>query len=186
MATPPVPPCSTGKGENPPPPRSTLIVPRLSRTLLDADEFLSVAMTVARDNPGIGWSLAERITVEALAFVATCSENGAVPLAPSPVVDEGWHALIIHTAVYAGLQERLGGALVHHYPQAPEDGEYDEDVIATTLTAMRRAGFEPDEELWRSPLENLIQVQAQTWHSPVCGIKPMPKPECLSNPQKTS
>ncbi|MEU7723725.1 hypothetical protein AB0B78_00415 [Streptomyces sp. NPDC040724] len=187
MSTPyPPPPCSTGKGDTPTPARTVpLTVPRLARTLLDADEFLAVAMTVARDNPGIGWSLAERIAVEALAFVATCSEKGNVALAPSPVVDEGWHALILHTKLYADLQERLGGALVHHYPQAPEDGEYDADIIGDTLTAMRRAGFEPDEELWRSPMENLIQVQAQTWHSPVCGIKPMPTPQCLSDPKKT-
>lgn len=166
------------------PPSRVTTIPRIARTLLDADDLLRVAMNVARENPGIGWSLAERITVEALAFVATSSETPDLALAPSPVVDEGWHSLILHTALYADLQERLGGVLVHHYPQAPEDGEYDEDIIATTLEAMRQVGFEPDEELWRSPMENLITVQAQTWHSPVCGIKPMPTPQCLSDPKR--
>ncbi|MFE5719131.1 glycine-rich domain-containing protein [Streptomyces erythrochromogenes] len=179
------PPCSTRPGNPAPPARATVTVPRLSRTLLGADEFLAVAMTVVRDNENIGWSLAERITVEALAFVATCAENEGVGLAPSPVVDEGWHALILHTELYADLQERLG-SLVHHYPQAPEDGGYEEDVIATTLAAMRQAGFEPDKELWRRPMDNLITVKAETWHSPMCGpIKPMPSPQCLSDPKKT-
>ncbi|WP_258024851.1 hypothetical protein [Streptomyces bambusae] len=114
--------------------------------------------------------------------MAASATNAGDALAPSPVVDEGWHAAILHTEVYAGLCGRLG-RFVHHFPQRPEDGEYRPDIIEHTLDTMRAAGFEPDLDLWRGPAESLIEVAAQTWHSPSCGIKPMPTPQCLSDPQ---
>ncbi len=41
-------------------------------------------------------------------------------LRPSRVVDEGWHALILHTRVYSELCEGVG-RFVHHMPE-PSDG----------------------------------------------------------------
>ncbi|MGW6743802.1 glycine-rich domain-containing protein, partial [Streptomyces sp. NPDC055025] len=68
---------------------------RDARSLLTAEEFAGVTSTVLRANPGMEQPLAERITLEALKFVATAAGRTSGHMAPSPVVDEGWHALIL-------------------------------------------------------------------------------------------
>ncbi len=67
-------------------------------------------------NPGMSEDMAGRIVEEGIKFVAACSRNPGTGLAPSRIVDEGWHALILHTAMYAELCTKLGGTFVHHYP----------------------------------------------------------------------
>ncbi|MDJ0385864.1 hypothetical protein [Streptomyces sp. G-G2] len=158
---------------------------RDTRSLLAETEFDGVTATVLDNNPGMTPELADRITLEALAFVATCAVNPGAGLAPSPVVDEGWHALILHTDLYARLCARLG-VFVHHYPERPgATGGFRPDVIEYTLDTMRAAGFTPDLALWVGPTESPFTVAAPTWHSPTCGIKPMPSPQCLSDPKET-
>jgi hypothetical protein len=92
--------------------------PATASGLLEQAEFDAVTFTVMDNNLGMARSLAERIVVEALAFVVTCARNPKAPIAPSRTVDEGWHALVLHTAVYARLCDRLG-VFVHHYPERP-------------------------------------------------------------------
>lgn len=150
------------------------------RDLLTDAEFTAVAATVRSNNPGMQLGLAERITSEALAFLAACAHDRQASIAPSPVVDEGWHALILHTALYAQLGERLGG-FIHHYPQLPEDVAYDPDTIALTLLAIEQAGYVPDRELWAGPGDQVFAVAATTWHSPPEGpIVIIPKPPSKS------
>ncbi|MET9319732.1 hypothetical protein ABZX75_05970 [Streptomyces sp. NPDC003038] len=147
-----------------------------ARALLSADDFMAVVATVAGNNPDMGWTMAERVTVEGLKFVAAGARTDK-GIAPSRVVDEGWHALILHTAVYAGLNKRLGGEFVHHYPQLPDAGRYDPAVHEHTLAAIRAAGYEPDLELWTAPGDGVTEVSAKCQHAPSCAIRPMPKPE---------
>ncbi|MFI1154877.1 hypothetical protein [Streptomyces sp. NPDC020817] len=118
-----------------------------------------------------------------MAFIATCAANPGTPLAPSPVVDVGWHSAVLHTRLYRELCTRLGG-FVDHYPELPKDPSgFRSDVIEFTLDTMRATGYEPDLELWAGPVESTITVAAQRWHSPACGpIQPMPTPQCLSEP----
>jgi hypothetical protein len=85
------------------------------RDLLTADTFAGVAKTVLDNNPGMTAGLAERITAEAIKFVVAGAIHPGVPLAPSRVVDEGWHALILHTRPYARLCTDHG-PFVHHSP----------------------------------------------------------------------
>lgn len=154
------------------------VLDRDPRTLLTDHQFNTVAVTVRANNPGMELPLAERITAEALRFLAACAHDRTARIAPSPVVDEGWHALILHTHLYADLGERLGG-FVHHYPELPEEAGYDPDVITRTLEAIGRAGYVPDLDLWAGPGEQSIAVGALTWHTPPggCGpIVPIPKP----------
>lgn len=152
---------------------------RDARSLLTADEFAGVRATVMDSNPDMTAPLASRIVTQALAFAGTAARFPAADIAPSPVVDEGWHALILHTALYAGLCDRLGG-FVHHYPQRPEPSGYSLDRTAHTLAKMAEAGYAVDEELWQGPKDNRIVVGARTWHTPPggCGpITPMPRPK---------
>lgn len=68
-------------------------------------------------------AVAERITAEALKFVATCAQFTGEGLRPSRVVDEGWHGLILRTAPYAWLCRRLSH-FVHHRPERRDPTRY--------------------------------------------------------------
>lgn len=138
------------------------------RALLDDTEFTAVAATVVDSNKGMDVFTAGRIVTEALAFVATAARNPAAPIAPSRTVDEGWHALILHTALYARLCDSLG-SFVHHYPERPDPTRWNPDVIDRTLTLIRSVGYTPDLDLWRSPGKELISVAADCSHTPIPG-----------------
>jgi hypothetical protein len=147
-----------------------------TRELLDPAAFADVAATVQDNNPGMSEETAGRIVREALAFTVTAARNPGADIAPSRVVDEGWHALVLHTAVYKGLCDRLG-AFVHHYPQRPDPARHDPDIMDRTTNLMAVEGFTPDLELWTHPTDTRISVAAQCQHAPKCGpIQPIPNP----------
>ncbi|MFJ1865563.1 hypothetical protein ACIOD1_13110 [Streptomyces sp. NPDC088097] len=171
MSHPVPPPCSTKHPDNPIPPSVTPV-----RALLSDAEFSGVLATVLDANPGMDISMGSRIVIEALKFVVAGTRT-TFGVAPSRVVDEGWHALILHTALYQSLCARLGGNFVHHYPERPDTGRYDPEVHARTAEAIRAAGYEPDPQLWAGPEDDLVSVSAKCQHAPNCAIRPMPKPE---------
>jgi hypothetical protein len=138
------------------------------RALLTTEEFNGVSATVLDNNPGIDAGTAGRIVDEALKFVTTAAQFRTVPISPSHVVDEGWHALILHTALYARLCERLG-SMVHHYPERPDASRHDDEVMAGTIALIGEAGYEPDMDLWRSPDKELVTVSANCSHTPKPG-----------------
>lgn len=92
---------------------------RDARTLLTPDGFGGVVATVRDNNPDLPDATARRIVVEALKFVAAAAQFPTVKITPSNVVDEGWHALILHTDLYKKLCDRLG-RFVHHWPERPD------------------------------------------------------------------
>ena len=139
-----------------------------ARGLLPAAEFAGVVATVQDGNPGMDQAIAERIVTDALAFVATASLNPGARIAPSRTVDEGWHALILHTAVYARLCAHLGG-MVHHFPERPDPGRQGADVIERTVNLIRETGYTPDPALWTLPTDGRIRVAADCGHAPNCG-----------------
>ncbi|WP_066955915.1 hypothetical protein [Streptomyces lushanensis] len=150
--------------------------------LLTETEFADVVSTVLRANIGMDESLAKRIVLEALRFVATAAERApGERMAPSPVVDEGWHALILHTRVYARLNARLGGRdFVHHIPQAPDPGHARvPGILASSRAAITAAGFEVDTELWQVGPTAVAGAECQ--HVPNCGDNDCDV-ECKSGP----
>ncbi|MFF3755172.1 hypothetical protein ACFYYH_32815 [Streptomyces sp. NPDC002018] len=140
-------------------------VTRDARSLLTADEFTAVAMTVQQNNLGMSTAVAEAITAEALKFEAACAAHPTARLKPSRVVDEGWHALILHTRIKARLADRLG-LFVHHVPEAPDTGRHDPDALARTQAAIEAAGYEPVSAMWVGPSDTGIPVAASCEHSP--------------------
>ncbi|SDP33631.1 hypothetical protein SAMN05216259_12431 [Actinacidiphila guanduensis] len=148
--------------------------PRMSTTLINVrglltnDEMADVSATVLGNNPGMDQATAERIVIDALAYVTTAARNPGVYISPSRTVDEGWHALILHTALYARLCDRLG-RFVHHYPERPDPTRHKDGVMDRTLDLMREAGHIPDMELWTRPLEMVIDVAANCSHTPKPG-----------------
>lgn len=158
-------------------PPAKLAMPALARMLITDDQFAGVRATVMDANPALGKELANRIVDEGLKFVAACATNPDTGLAPSRMVDEGWHALILHTALYAELCERLGGQFVHHYP-GYDPTHYDPPILDRTRETIAALGWEADPELWGPPSdETLVSVAAKCQHAPECTIVITPKPK---------
>ncbi|OKI00224.1 hypothetical protein A6A06_24040 [Streptomyces sp. CB02923] len=80
-----------------------------AHALLPASEFLAVKETITVGNRGMPRLTAERILVQALAFVATAARYRNAAIAPSRVVDEGWHALPIGPTPQPGPMPRNPG-----------------------------------------------------------------------------
>jgi len=152
-------------------------LPADPRELLTGHDYLGVVNTVVDNNPGMEHDLAERIVREALKFVATAATNPGSRIAPSRVVDEGWHALILHTRLYEQLCTELGGGLVHHYPERPDPSRFSGAVVAYTLSLMEYTGYPADPRLWGDPTSGEIVVAANCVHSPPdCQVTCMNKP----------
>ena len=116
------------------------------RDLVSSGMFSRLVARVMADN-GDDHSTAARITEQALAFLAACAANPRMGLAPSPQVDKGWHAFILHTADYAEFCDRVAGRFIHHLPDEP--GEEDSGAgVTVTVAAMRALGLNVDADLW--------------------------------------
>ncbi|MGW5409043.1 glycine-rich domain-containing protein [Streptomyces spiralis] len=109
-----------------------------------------LARRVTADHPDVSEPTARRIVGQAAAFIAASGQQPGQSLAPSALVDYGWHAFILHTVDYAEFCLRVVGRFVHHVP-TDEGEELPGGAAATrerTLDAIRAAGYEVDEELW--------------------------------------
>jgi hypothetical protein len=146
------PPCSAGRGDTPNPAVAGSVLTatpgeRTARGLLDADEFMTVTATLARNQPNIGWTYAEQVIAETLKFVAAAAQSDE-RLVPSPVVDEGFHALLENTEIHHALSARLG-VFVHHYPAVAGAAPIAPGWLQRTVNAIRRAGFAEEKEMWK-------------------------------------
>jgi hypothetical protein len=149
--------CATGP-QKPPPPRA----------LLTDAQFNDVRATVLDNNPGMDPDMAGRLVVEALKFVSAAAQFPTVPITPTREVDEGWHALILHTHLYATLCSRLGRT-VHHYPERPEQTRHNPDALTRTVALIEQAGYTVDRDLWVGPEKSLVTVAAPAFHTPMPG-----------------
>ncbi|MBL1099478.1 glycine-rich domain-containing protein [Streptomyces coffeae] len=144
--------------------------------LLDPPARDAVVGTVLRDNPELDEAMALRIVSEAVKFVAAEAVSDR-PLTPSRVVDEGWHALILHTQLYRELCRRLG-RFVHHVPEAPDPERREPEALTRTQERIVEAGFTVDDALWLAPTDTSIPVAATCQHSDDGGpIVIIPKPK---------
>ncbi|MDT9689187.1 hypothetical protein Q5762_12710 [Streptomyces sp. P9(2023)] len=139
-----------------------------ARALLSDAAFNGVMHAVLDNNPGMQPSMAGRIVTEALKFVHAASLFPTVRIAPTREVDEGWHALILHTHLYATLCGRLGRA-VHHYPERPDASRHGPNVLTRTMALIEQAGHTPDADLWTGPKKSNVTVTAKCSHTPMPG-----------------
>lgn len=119
-------------------------------TLVDPEVTDRLARRITTDHPGIDEATARRIVGQTAAFIAASGQQPGQSLAPSELVDYGWHAFILHTVDYAAFCERVVGRFVHHVP-TDEDEHLPGGPQATherTLAAIRSAGYAVDDELW--------------------------------------
>ncbi|MFD3727862.1 glycine-rich domain-containing protein [Streptomyces sp. NPDC058671] len=149
-----------------------------ARALLSDAAFTGVMHTVLDNNPGMDPSRASRIVVEALKFVHAASLFPLVRISPTEEVDEGWHALILHTHLYATLCSRLGRT-VHHFPERPEAARPDPDILTRTMALIEQAGYNVDAELWTGRQESLVGVVRHTPMPGGCG--PINPGNCASH-----
>ncbi|MCP9205479.1 glycine-rich domain-containing protein [Streptomyces sp. NEAU-Y11] len=144
--------------------------------LLDQPTRAEVVGTVLRGNPELTEHMAVRIVDEAVKFVAAAATS-PTPLVPSQVVDEGWHALILHTRTYRQLCDRVG-TFVHHVPEAPAPDQRAPEALTRTQQRITEAGFPLDDALWLAPDDPSIPVAASCQHSDDGGpIVIIPKPK---------
>jgi hypothetical protein len=138
------------------------------RTLLTPAAFRAVVATVIDNNSGMEEATAERIVTEALKFVDAAAQFPGARITPSSVVDEGWHALILHTNLYEKLCGRLG-RFVHHWPERPDAGRHDAQALTRTVAVIEEAGHTVDSALWAGPSGTLVPVAANCSHTPKPG-----------------
>jgi hypothetical protein len=119
------------------------------RSLVSEDLFGRLAARVAADEQ-LPAELAERIIEQTLVFLLAASRNqGGRPLAPSAMVDLGWHAFVLYTRQYAAFCDRIAGRFLHHAPT--DDGRATGDPAATrrrTVAALTATGYPVDADLW--------------------------------------
>lgn len=121
---------------------------RTGRSLISDALFVRMVDRIAAER-NVQLDLAERILDQALAFLGTCGRDHAAPLAPSALVDIGWHAFILHTHDYADFCQRIAARFLHHVPTEANESATARDTLVRTVTAIQRAGFAVDHELWR-------------------------------------
>lgn len=116
-----------------------------ARALVSDTLFNRLVGGVAKDHPEHA-DLAERIVDQALVFLLACAALPETALAPSRLVDYGWHKFIERTMDYADTCERLG-RFIHHVP-IDEPGQSGGATVAGTAQILRELGLPVDDELW--------------------------------------
>lgn len=108
---------------------------------------------------------ADKLELETRRFLYL-SETAPFPVAPSPLVDEFWHAMILDTKVYAIYCQEAFGRLVEHVIDIPtaERGENHAKNYKDTLSYYQKIFGEPDEEIWTSPTKGVLPKRYLTPH----------------------
>ncbi|WP_150134531.1 glycine-rich domain-containing protein [Streptomyces hyaluromycini] len=105
---------------------------------------------IVADHPEVSPETALRIVGQAAGFIAASGRQPGQSLAPSNLVDYGWHAFILHTVDYAQFCEQVVGRFVHHVPTADDDQVPGGPQAARerTVAAIAAAGYTVDPDLW--------------------------------------
>ncbi|MGW6906502.1 glycine-rich domain-containing protein [Streptomyces sp. NPDC054940] len=119
--------------------------PRTGRSLVTDTEFAMLAAFCA-DEYGLERSVADRVVDQALALVFVMGSTGeGTSMAPSQLVDPGWHTLILHTGWYADWCQQHFGYFLHHQPNSKLRTR---GLMTDVVDRIQAAGFEVDERLW--------------------------------------
>ncbi|WP_410642052.1 glycine-rich domain-containing protein [Amycolatopsis sp. lyj-346] len=127
---------------------------RDGQDLVPEELFDRLVDRIAREHQ-LGREYAVRIMGQALAFLGTCARS-AEPLAPSDIVDIGWHTFLLYTREYAGFCDRVAGRFIHHEPADTglvPISRTPRETASRTITAVRLAGFAVDLPLWTTPAD---------------------------------
>ncbi|MER5562491.1 hypothetical protein CG740_37040 [Streptomyces sp. CB01201] len=137
----------------------TLIDPELRATLAANMRAKFEDMTEEQAHRGIG---------QMLAFLAA-GAHSPTPLSPSPLVDDFWHAFLLHTKAYQDFCEQTLGKFVHHQPGFLDKEEHGggKALRARTVDAIASAGFVVDMDFWPElDIADCSQCHANCHNSP--------------------
>ena len=113
-------------------------------------------------------------------FLYLCGAEGhRGPFAPSPVVDEGWHAFILFTEDYAQFCEQFFGRFIHHCPRKSGDVPDGGSAVRRTLDILEQVfGNLPSTRWTYSSGEQVICTDEGGNPYPDCrGAPPPPPPQ---------
>ncbi|MFF2367217.1 glycine-rich domain-containing protein [Streptomyces sp. NPDC058122] len=118
----------------------SLISTEMRETLVDNMRAKFPQLTEEKADRGVG---------QMLAFLAAC-DYADRPLSPSPLVDDFWHAFLLHTKAYVEFCEQRFGRFLHHQPGFLDKEEHGggKALRALTVDSITLAGYEIDMEFW--------------------------------------
>ncbi|WP_167152455.1 hypothetical protein [Streptomyces sp. MBT27] len=129
---------------------------RHGRDLVSPELFETLSAFCAAEY-GHELSMARRIMGEALAFLWVMGTTGKGDvMAPSTIVDPGWHTFVLHSKEYAEWCEQQFGYFLHH---APNSKIRTKDLMLSMADEIRAAGFDVDQRMW---------AKAADCNSPAC------------------
>ncbi|MDH2389632.1 hypothetical protein QCN29_12675 [Streptomyces sp. HNM0663] len=139
-----------------------------ARTLLSADLRETLAANMRAKFPDMTQNTAHRGIGQMLAFLAVGARSDA-PFSPSPLVDDFWHAFLLHTKAYQEFCTQTLGKFVHHQPGFLDKEEHGggKALRARTVDAIAAAGFIVDMEFWPElDIADCSQCHANCHNSP--------------------
>lgn len=123
---------------------------RHGRDLVSPELFEKLSAFCA-DEYGHELSTARRIMNEALAFLWVMGTTGKGDvMAPSTVVDPGWHTFMLHSKEYADWCDAQFGYFLHH---APNSKVRTRGLMVSVVDEIRSARFDVDATLWGTAAE---------------------------------
>ncbi|MEV0471027.1 hypothetical protein [Streptomyces prunicolor] len=126
-------------------PERPVVALRHGRELVPPELFERLTDFCAEEY-GLERCVAERVQDQALALVWTMGKTGkGDTMAPSELVDPGWHTFVLHTPEYAEWCAKEFGYFVHH---APNSKTRTHGLMVSVTEEIRAQGFEVDERLW--------------------------------------
>ncbi|USX56446.1 hypothetical protein [Lentzea sp. HUAS12] len=144
---------------------ATTVVLRDPRTLVSPEVWERLVKLIMRDHD-IDFDLAERTFGQTLAYLVAAAENPGTPMGPTPAVDLGVHTFVLDTPRYIDFCQTYAGRYIHHVPVLEDDHGSPQQVLRTTIEAIRKAGFDPDRELWNAADVDCNQCYAGCHDSP--------------------
>ncbi|MGP4090739.1 glycine-rich domain-containing protein [Streptomyces sp. KR55] len=139
-----------------------------ARGLISAEMRATLVANMCDKFPQLTKEKADRGVGQMLAFLAAC-DYADRPLSPSPLVDDFWHAFLLHTKAYREFCEQTFGRFLDHQPGYldPEEHGGGKALRARTVDAITIAGYEIDMEFWPElDLADCSQCHANCSDSP--------------------
>jgi hypothetical protein len=139
-----------------------------ARTLISAGLRATLAANMRAKFPDMTEDQAHRGIGQMLGFLAA-GAHSPTPLSPSPLVDDFWHAFLLHTKAYQEFCEGTLGKFVHHQPGFLDKEEHGggKALRARTVDAIASAGFVVDMEFWPElDIADCSQCHANCHNSP--------------------
>ncbi|GAA2044542.1 hypothetical protein GCM10009839_55310 [Catenulispora yoronensis] len=110
--------------------------------------------------------LAEQIVDQTAVFLAAIAHADG-PLTPSTLVDQGWHAFVIHTRDYREYCMAKYGSFIDHNPTDNHRAAEPVELLGRTTTAIEAAGYHVIPELWK--LHASCDTDSTGCHCQGCG-----------------